>query len=42
MINVESLIQEMIEDIKGFDEKDRKSKKNILKAYNTKSKKLKK
>lgn len=36
MINVESLIQEMIEDIKGFDEKDRKSKKNILKAYNAK------
>lgn len=42
MINVESLIQEMIEDIKGFDEKDRKSKKNILEAYNTKIKEAEK
>ena len=36
MTKVESLIQEMIEDIKGFDEKDRKSKKDILEAYNAK------
>jgi len=36
MIKVESLIQEMIEDIKGLDEKDRKSKKDILEAYNAK------
>lgn len=38
MINVESLISEMIEDIKGFDEKGRKSKKDILEAYNAKIK----
>jgi hypothetical protein len=36
MVNVESLISEMIEDVKGFDGKDRKSKKNILEAYNAK------
>jgi len=42
MVNVESLIQEMIEDIKGFDEKSRKSKKNILEVYNAKIKEAEK
>lgn len=36
MTKIESLIQEMVEDIKGFDEKDRKSKKDILEVYNAK------
>lgn len=36
MTKVESLIQEIARDVKDFDEKDRKSKKSILEAYNTK------